>query len=209
MPRKVREFTAADVADAEKLYRITGDLTYIVLAIGDNCAEPPFWALVEAQTLARRAKSASLGGNDRAKWGVRLDAMFWEFFHQRDKVPLADPYTPPSPGSVARTILANEGITSEREEYESSLKGLLAAWKREAKGHHINGEGLPENARWQRMLRAWGDKNSPFPYADALDNMWKLERMLREADHRRRCSQPKEKTQATSFRDDKRTSGHE
>ncbi len=194
-----RAYTAADVADAEALYKKSGNPMYLVLAIGENCMEPPAWALFEAQALTKSAKSVSLSGNDRAKWGERLDAMFREFFRQRDELGIGRDYAPPSIGSVARAVLAKEGVTPAKHEYESLHKGLVAAWKLEADGHDINGEGVPENARWHRIVREWGDENSPFPYAHILNNLWKLDRLMKLAErHERNTAATKELGQLLS-----------
>jgi hypothetical protein len=179
---RTRDFTPADISNAEALYEKTGDPIYIALAIGAESAEPPFWAMTAARDLARKAEGAAANGNSRILRGKRLDAMVREFFRLYDEVPYDPDYVPPSLLAVIRNVLEKEGLVPDKTEYESQRKGLEVAWRAEAKGFELDPAGVPENARWRRMVREWGDQHTDFPYGVALDNPWKFARLLKKLD---------------------------
>ena len=179
MNKPGRSFTVADIEEAERLYAETANPVYIALAIGANSNEPPFWALVAAQELAKQAQSASMSGNDRADRGAKLDAIHRAYFRiyedQPDRTPSA--YRSPSLRSVILAVLGYDG-GADFSRYESQLKVLTNAWKEEAAGYEVNFQGNPENPRWRRIILEDGDAESSIPYAAIVENYWKIERLL-------------------------------
>lgn len=177
--QKMRDFTEADIVSAERLYRSTKDPAYIVLAIGANCNEPPFWALIAAQELAKKARSASLSGNDRADLGKKLDAIHRAYFRIYDNQPDRTPssYKAPSLRSVILAVLGYDG-GADISRHEGQLKTLTDVWKKEAVGCEVNFQGNPESPRWHRIILEDGDAESSIPYAAIIENYWKIERVL-------------------------------
>jgi hypothetical protein len=175
-PRQ-RQYSQADIANAESRYAETSDPMFLALAVGARPDKPPLW-VIEACAKLFDEVSVNADRGDRRKMGRRLDEM-WRFFigaqGQRkydEKGQLDRVEAPPLAAAVRHALSVVDAAKPDDAWYESGASNLQQAWRRERSEPLPPPftdpelfDDFPMTPRGLRIFQEWGDAEFGKPYS--------------------------------------------